>query len=69
MFGEDTFVYGEDTFVFGEDTFVYGENILGRSRASASPIARAFYQLRGPKIYWCVCVLGVCRLPLTNIIW
>ena len=69
MFGEDTFVYGEDTFVFGEDTFVYGENILGRSRASASPIARAFYQLRGPKIYWGRGVLGVCRLPLTNIIW
>ena len=51
MFGEDTFVYGEDTFVFGEDTFVYGEDILGRSRASASPIARALYQLRGPKTY------------------
>ena len=42
MFGEDTFVYGEDTFVFGKDTFVYGENILGRSRASASPFAGAF---------------------------
>ena len=44
MFGEDTFVFGEDTFVFGENTFVYGEDILGRSRASASPIARALYQ-------------------------
>ena len=52
MFGEGAFVYGEDTCVFGENTFVYGENILGRSRASASPIARAFYQLRGPKINW-----------------
>ena len=50
--GEDTFVYGEDTFVFGKDTSVYGEDILGRSRASASPIARALYQLRGPKAYW-----------------
>ena len=49
--GEDTFVYGEDTFVLGEDTSVYGENILGRSWASASPIARALYQLRGPKTY------------------
>ena len=44
MFGEDTFVFGEDTFVFGENTFVHGENNLGRSRASASPIARALYQ-------------------------
>ena len=52
MFGEDTFVYGEDTFVFGEDASVYGEEILGRSWASASPFARALYQLRGPKTYW-----------------
>ena len=60
MFDKDTFVYGEDTFVFGEDASVYGENILGRSRASASPIARALYQLRAPKTYWGVCVsLGV----------
>ena len=51
MFGEDTFVFGEDTFVFGENTFVYGENNLGRSWASASPIARALYQLRGPETY------------------
>ena len=69
MFGEDTFVFGEDTFVFGENTFVYGENNLGRSWASASPIARALYQLRGPETYWGGGVLGVCRLPLTNIIW
>ena len=68
MFGEDTFVFGEDTFVLSEDMFVYGEDILGRPRASASPFARALYQLRGPKIYWGG-MLGVCRLPLTNIIW
>ena len=64
MFGEDTFVYGEDTIFFGENTFVYGENILGRSWASASPFARALYQLRGPKTYG----EGVCvSWGLTNI--
>ena len=52
MFGEDTFVFGEDTYVFGKNTFVYGEDNLGRSWASASPIARALYQLRGPETYW-----------------
>ena len=52
MFGEDTFVYLGDTFVFGDDTSMYGEDILGRSWASASPIARALYQLRGPETYW-----------------
>ena len=51
MFGEGTFVYGEDTFVFGQNTFVHGEDNLGRSWASASPIARALYQLQGPKTY------------------
>ena len=50
--GENTFVLWEDTFLFGQDTSVYGEDILGRSRASASPIARALYQLRGPETYW-----------------
>ena len=44
--------YGEDTFVLGEDTSVYGEDILGRSWASASPFARALYQMKGPKTYW-----------------
>ena len=62
------FVCGEDRVVFGEDTSVYGEDISGSSQASASPIARALYQLRGPETYWGGVSVG-CGPPLTNIIW